>query len=293
MRNGDVAILRGPDPYTVADDPATPPQVLIHPGQRCATPAGEDLHEAMDLGVRTWGNSPDGSTELLVGTYQMRGEISRRLLDALPALLVLPGDAWNSPLIPLLGDEIVRDEPGQEVVLDRLLDLLLIAVLRAWLSRPEAGAPAWYRAQSDPVVGRALHLLHDNPPTPGRWPLWPRRTVSPVRVGPPLCRAGGRAADGIPRRLAVDPRRRSAARARHHRRRCGPAGRLRQLVRTEQGIQAGARRQPARAPRMHVSDVRRARSASVTQDADFDQIAQARPDLSVLQVSTETRTQGE
>ena len=39
-RAGDVAILRGPDPYTVADDPATPPQVVIHPGQRCTTPDG-------------------------------------------------------------------------------------------------------------------------------------------------------------------------------------------------------------------------------------------------------------
>ena len=37
---GDVAIIRGPDPYTVADDPATPPQVVIHPGQRCTTPDG-------------------------------------------------------------------------------------------------------------------------------------------------------------------------------------------------------------------------------------------------------------
>src|SRR5665648_12339 len=27
---GDVAVFRGPDPYTVADDPATAPQVVIH-----------------------------------------------------------------------------------------------------------------------------------------------------------------------------------------------------------------------------------------------------------------------
>src|SRR5512143_2412483 len=37
---GDVAIIRGPDPYTVADDPATAPQAVIHPGQRCTTPSG-------------------------------------------------------------------------------------------------------------------------------------------------------------------------------------------------------------------------------------------------------------
>ena len=161
---GDVAVVRGPDPYTVADDPATPPQAVVHPGQRCTTPDGEELTEAMAwLGVRTWGNDPDGEALLLSGTYQLDGEISRRLLAALPALLVLPGDAWDSPLIALLGDETAKDEPGQEVVLDRLLDLLLIAVLRAWFSRPEAEAPAWYRARSDPVVGHVLRLLENNP----------------------------------------------------------------------------------------------------------------------------------
>ncbi|MGW0593587.1 AraC family transcriptional regulator [Streptosporangium sp. NPDC002607] len=178
---GDVAIIRGPDPYTVADDPATSPQVVIHPGQHCTTLDGRDLAQAMDLGVRTWGNSPDGSTVILTGAYQMRGEISRRLLEALPTLLVLPEGAWNCPIIPLLADEIVKDEPGQEAVLDRLLDLLLIAVLRAWFSRPEAGAPAWYRAHSDPVVGKALRMLHNNPAHP-----W---TVAALAAGAGVSRA--------------------------------------------------------------------------------------------------------
>ena len=139
---GDVAIFRGPDPYIVADDPATAPQAVIHPGQRCTTPDGRELAELGELGVRTWGNNPDGATVMLVGTYQLEGEVSRRLLRALPRLLVLRAAEWDCPLIPLLSDEIVKDEPGQEAVLDRLLDLLLIAVLRAWFARPEAGAPA-------------------------------------------------------------------------------------------------------------------------------------------------------
>src|SRR4051794_14376412 len=60
LRAGDVAILRGPDPYVVADRPETQPQVVILPGQRCVTPEGRELTEMYDLGVRTWGNSPDG-----------------------------------------------------------------------------------------------------------------------------------------------------------------------------------------------------------------------------------------
>jgi AraC-like DNA-binding protein len=204
---GDIAVIRGPEPYTVADVPDTAPQIVIHPGQVSATPEGVELCEEMDLGVRTWGDvtpeavggaealrktgapgsggsdanandsaddgandsadtDADGSAVMITGTYQMRGEISRRLLSALPHVLVMPGRAWSSPLPALLREEIVRDEPGQEVVLDRLLDLLLIAVLRAWFSRPEAGAPAWYVAQSDPVVGPALRLLHDDPAHP-------------------------------------------------------------------------------------------------------------------------------
>ena len=37
LAGGDVAIVCGPDHYTVADDPATAPQAVIHPGQRCTT----------------------------------------------------------------------------------------------------------------------------------------------------------------------------------------------------------------------------------------------------------------
>jgi AraC-like DNA-binding protein len=166
VRGGDVAIVRGPDHYTVADDPATPPQAIIHPGQRCTTISGEELVDQWSLGVRTWGNSPDGADVILTGTYTFEGEVSQRLLRALPALIVLRADEWDCPVIPLLADEIVKDAPGQEAVLDRLLDLLLIAVLRAWFARPDADAPGWYRAASDPVVGHALRLIHHNPAHP-------------------------------------------------------------------------------------------------------------------------------
>ncbi|MEU4513933.1 AraC family transcriptional regulator [Nonomuraea wenchangensis] len=157
---GEVAINRGPEPYVVADRPGTAPQIVIHPGQRCTTLDGSTLHQAMDLGVRTWGNAADGGTVMLTGTYTMEGEVSRRLLEALPPLVVQPG----GPVITLLGAEIVKDEPGQEAVLDRLLDLLLIAVLRGHFATHEA--PAWYRAMGDPVVGRALRMLHNNPAHP-------------------------------------------------------------------------------------------------------------------------------
>jgi len=163
---GDLAIVRGPEPYTIADHPATRPQVVIHPGQVSSTPGGDGLCEELDQGVRTWGDGPDAATVLLSGTYQLRGEVSGRLLRALPTVLLLPAAEYDSPLAGLLEAEIGRDEPGQEAVLDRLLDLLLITALRAWFARPVAEAPAWFRAHGDQVVGPALGLLHADPARP-------------------------------------------------------------------------------------------------------------------------------
>jgi AraC-like DNA-binding protein len=159
---GDIVVTRGPDVYTVADDPATPVQVVIHPGQHCTTPDGRSLVDDMDLGVRSWGNDPGGPTEMLIGTYQRRGAVTQRLLSALPAMLVLTADSWDSPLVTLLRQEIVKDDAGQDVMLDRLLDLLLIDVLRTWFARPGGRAPGWYQAHGDPVVGPALRMLHDD-----------------------------------------------------------------------------------------------------------------------------------
>ncbi|MFD3655576.1 AraC family transcriptional regulator [Streptomyces sp. NPDC058620] len=166
LRPGDIAIARGPRPYTVADAPGTSARSRIGPGGVCTTLYGEPLSESMRLGVRTWGNAPDGSATMLIGTYLLEGEISRRLLDSVPALLVLPADARTGPLLRLLDDEISQDEPGQSVVLDRLLDLLLIAGLRTWFARPGGRAPAWYVAMGDPVVGQALRLLQNDPARP-------------------------------------------------------------------------------------------------------------------------------
>ena len=163
---GDVVIALGPGHWTIADDPSTAPQAVIHPGQHCTTPDGRSLEEEMHQGVRSWGNSAAGETVMLTGAYLFEGEVSRRLLRALPRFVVLGERDLGSPLVALLADEIVKDEPGQDAVLDRLLDLLLIAVLRAWFARPEAPAAAWYRAHGDPIVGRALRMLHHNPALP-------------------------------------------------------------------------------------------------------------------------------
>ena len=163
---GDVAIFRGPDHYVVADAPDTAPQVEILPGQECVVVPGARPAAMTDLGVRTWGNQADGEDVLLTGTYTEQGEVSRRLVQALPVLVVVRGDSWDCPLVPYLAEQVALDHPGQEALLDRLLDLLLIAALREWFDRPDARAPGWYEAHADPVVGPALQLIHHRPAEP-------------------------------------------------------------------------------------------------------------------------------
>jgi AraC-like DNA-binding protein len=163
---GDVLVSRGPDPCTLSDRPGVPPQVSLLPGMRCEDPHGRDIGEQMTLGLRSWGNDPNGSTVMLMGCYQMRGAVSQRLLGGLPQVLLLRVEELDTPLLPLLADEIVRDEPGQAAVLDRLFDLLLVMVLRSWHARRRDGRPGWYAAQADPVVGPALRLIHDTPAQP-------------------------------------------------------------------------------------------------------------------------------
>jgi AraC-like DNA-binding protein len=166
LRQGDVALLRGPKPYIVADDPATPPQVIIDPGQICRMVDGSELFGHLTHSIRSWGNHVDGRTLLVTGAYETAGEVSERLLRALPAITVIRHDEWETPLVGLLADEIVKDAPGQPALLDRLLDLLCLAAVRACFTRPGAQPPTWYRASADPIIGPALELIHNNPAEP-------------------------------------------------------------------------------------------------------------------------------
>lgn len=166
VQPGDIAITRGPGHYITADQPDTEPTIEIHPGQDCRSLTGEPLVETMSLGVRSWGNHHDGETVMMVGAYHSFGEIGDRLVRALPPLIHLTPDNWDSALVPILSDEVLKDHPGQIAVLDRLLDLVVVAALRSWFDRPEAEAPAWYHAQSDPVVGSAIRMMQNNPAEP-------------------------------------------------------------------------------------------------------------------------------
>ncbi|WP_067469666.1 AraC family transcriptional regulator [Actinomadura macra] len=168
VKEGDIVLARGGNPFTAGDHPDTPPQVVVVDSERCyATTEGpSSLGRNFGLGPRTYGLTADGSDLFVTAEYPMRGDVSERLLSALPELVVVPWQQEFAPLLELLAAEVARENPGQQIILDRLLDMLLVRALRAWFARPEATAPAGYRALSDPRIGPALRLLHERPARP-------------------------------------------------------------------------------------------------------------------------------
>jgi hypothetical protein len=96
----------------------------------------------------------------------VHGDIGWQLLRALPPVLTVTEDGETAAICESIAAEVATDRPGQQVVLDRLLDWMLVCTLRAWFDRPGSTAPAWYTALSDPIVGEALRLMHHSPARP-------------------------------------------------------------------------------------------------------------------------------
>jgi AraC-like DNA-binding protein len=89
------------------------------------------------------------------------GDVGRQLVEALPPVLHLP-HVDDDPLhdaIGLLSRELATPAPGQQTVLDRLLDVVLVHALRASL-RQAPQAPRWYQAATDPRLDSALRAIH-------------------------------------------------------------------------------------------------------------------------------------
>jgi AraC-like DNA-binding protein len=140
---GDVALVRGGPDHFIAHKP----------GAACLSPDQFQAHHAQDQRA--------GADLFLCGAYLLSGDIGRGLLEALPPIVSLSAAA-NDPLhdvIGLLSTELAVSAPGQQTVLDRLLDVLLVLAIRACFQRSEH-PPRWYQASADPRLGPALSAMH-------------------------------------------------------------------------------------------------------------------------------------
>jgi AraC-like DNA-binding protein len=99
------------------------------------------------------------------GAYLFEGDLCDGLLETLPDTMRMRPAAGTTlrATIDLLAREILVDEPGQQTLLDRLLDVALVQILREHFRTRAADAPGWFRGSADPRIGRALRALHEDP----------------------------------------------------------------------------------------------------------------------------------
>ncbi|MET8616009.1 AraC family transcriptional regulator [Streptomyces misionensis] len=112
---------------------------------------------------------PDScETEVLCGKYWLDCSRMHPLMAELPEVVHLPSRVGSHlelrAAIDLLAGELDEMRPGSCVALPSLLDLLLVYMIRAWMT--EAPSGAWPRVLGDPVVAAALRALHSDPAAP-------------------------------------------------------------------------------------------------------------------------------
>lgn len=93
--------------------------------------------------------------------------LADRLVRQLPPILHLrtqPGDgSWLQGTIQLIAQEARHALPGNEIVITRLADVLIIQAIRTWLESVRDEDRGWIAALHDRQIGKALSLMHRQP----------------------------------------------------------------------------------------------------------------------------------
>ncbi len=161
VRQGDTAVVRGPEPFRLSDDADSATRPHIEYEIACFTDDPECTAHQLD-GIR-WGNDLDGGTTLVVAAYRASGHRHERLLRALPPLLVVSEETEMCAWLESAALDAVAHSAGSQALMDRLLDWALVCTLRSWFAQAGAQAPGWVRGLADPVIGPALEAMHDRP----------------------------------------------------------------------------------------------------------------------------------
>jgi AraC-like DNA-binding protein len=143
---GDVALVRGGLDHRVAHSLTA----------RCLTADDFRAQHSDDEQA-----SDPEATVFLCGAYQFVGDVGSQLVEALPPMLHLP-HTDDDPLhdaIGMLSRELATPAPGQQTVLDRLLDIVLVHAIRASF-RQSPQTPRWYQASTDPRLNPALRAIY-------------------------------------------------------------------------------------------------------------------------------------
>ncbi len=128
-----------------------------------------DDADAELTGCRQIEGGGDGRrTTIICANFYFASGGSHPLRAILPPLVLLRSEdmvdaGWLEDSLRFIAREAKSSEPGSQLALDRLLDLLLVQTVRAWIRTEPAVGTGWLGALADPHVGQALRRLHQEP----------------------------------------------------------------------------------------------------------------------------------
>ena len=106
-------------------------------------------------------------TRILCAHYEHDPAVTTQVLASLPAVVHVRADNGGGCLddtVRLLARELAHPQVATAVVLDRLVDVLLVQLLRAWLAaKPALPEGSWLGVLGDPLVAEALTKIHREP----------------------------------------------------------------------------------------------------------------------------------
>lgn len=160
---GDVAVLPRGHAHEIRDAP----------GRRCRPLAAHEVISGPEqLPTVTNGGDPI-ALDLLCGSFELGAPAATWLLDPLPELFVVRGAPQASQLVEatlgLLEAELATGGLGARLVSDRLVEVLVVHLLRAWARAESPDARGWLAGLSDPHLGRLIAAIHAEPT--GDWSL--------------------------------------------------------------------------------------------------------------------------
>ena len=157
---GDVAIIPHGDAHTFSN--GSPPRLLDL--------TSDVFSNASDLSLTKFGGG-GAMTRFVCGYFGCERRAERLFLAGLPRMIKINirGDAagqWLEHSMRHLASEVGDTRPGNRVLLSKMAEALFIEALRRYMEQLTPEQTGWLAAARDPVVGRALALLHRDPRHP-------------------------------------------------------------------------------------------------------------------------------
>lgn len=101
----------------------------------------------------------------LCGFFHCRGRLFNPLMEALPQVVVIRRDPsrtpWLEATLERTFDETLGNRPGGAAMVERLTGLLFMEVVQRHLEQDDRGG--WLGGLADPIIGKTLKLIHDQP----------------------------------------------------------------------------------------------------------------------------------